>query len=87
MPTNRSITDIARLSMLMEWVLLVETVVRLTLQLMALTLTTTWVQLLPGGGSPISIDAIEEIQVVSFFDVRQSNFIGGYQCYNQIGNQ
>ena len=34
--------------------------------------------LLPGGGSPISIDAIEEIQVVvSPYDVRQTNFIGG----------
>ena len=33
---------------------------------------------LPGGGSPISIDAIEEMQVVSSdFDVRQSSFIGG----------
>jgi hypothetical protein len=33
---------------------------------------------LPGGGSPISIDAIDELQVViSPFDVRQTNFIGG----------
>ena len=33
---------------------------------------------LPGGGSPISIDAIEEMQVViSPYDVRQTNFIGG----------
>ncbi len=33
---------------------------------------------LPGGGSPISIDAIDELQVViSPYDVRQTNFIGG----------
>lgn len=33
---------------------------------------------LPGGGNPISIDAIQEMQVVvSPFDVRQTNFIGG----------
>ncbi|MBQ9261425.1 MAG: TonB-dependent receptor [Prevotella sp.] len=33
---------------------------------------------LPGGGNPISLDAIEEMQVVvSPFDVRETNFIGG----------
>lgn len=33
---------------------------------------------LPGGGNPISMDAIEEMQVViSPYDVRQTNFIGG----------
>ncbi|MGM9741927.1 MAG: carboxypeptidase regulatory-like domain-containing protein [Candidatus Cryptobacteroides sp.] len=33
---------------------------------------------LPGGGNPISIDALEEMQVViSPYDVRQTNFIGG----------
>ena len=33
---------------------------------------------LPGGGNPISIDAIDELQVViSPYDVRQTNFIGG----------
>ena len=33
---------------------------------------------LPGGGNPISIEAIEELQVViSPYDVRQTNFIGG----------
>jgi len=33
---------------------------------------------LPGGGTPVSIDALDEVQVVvSPFDVRQTNFIGG----------
>jgi hypothetical protein len=33
---------------------------------------------LPGGGSPISIESIEELQVViAPYDVRQTNFIGG----------
>ena len=33
---------------------------------------------LPGGGNPISIDALDELQVViSPYDVRQTNFIGG----------
>ena len=33
---------------------------------------------LPGGGNPISIEAIDEMQVViSPYDVRQTNFIGG----------
>lgn len=33
---------------------------------------------LPGGGNPISMDALDEVQVVvAPFDVRQTNFIGG----------
>ena len=34
--------------------------------------------ILPGGGNPISLEALEEMQVVvAPFDVRQTNFIGG----------
>ena len=42
---------------------------------------------LPGGGSPISIDAIEEMQVViSPYDVRQTNFIeGGVNAITKSG--
>ena len=33
---------------------------------------------LPGGGTPISVDALDQVQVVvAPFDVRQSNFVGG----------
>ena len=33
---------------------------------------------LPGGGSPVSLEALDEVQlVVAPFDVRQTNFIGG----------
>ncbi len=43
---------------------------------------------LPGGGNPISIEAIEEMQVViSPFDVRQTNFVsGGVNAITKSGN-
>ena len=82
MPTaNRSITDLARLSPYANGMSFAGGDGRstnFTLDGANLNNNFGLSSSLPGGGSPISMDAIDEIQVVvSPFDVRQSNFIGG----------
>lgn len=82
MPTiNRSITDIARLSPYSNGMSFAGGDGRssnFTLDGANLNNNFGLTDKLPGGGSPISMDAIDEVQiVVSPFDVRQTNFIGG----------
>ena len=82
MPTiNRSITDIARLSPYSNGMSFAGGDGRstnFTLDGANLNNNFGLTSKLPGGGSPISMDAIDEVQVVvSPFDVRQTNFIGG----------
>lgn len=82
MPTiNRSITDIARLSPYSNGMNFAGGDGRssnFTLDGANLNNNFGLTDKLPGGGSPISMDAIDEVQIViSPFDVRQTNFIGG----------
>lgn len=82
MPTiNRSITDIARLSPYSNGMSFAGGDGRssnFTLDGANLNNNFGLSDKLPGGGSPISMDAIDEVQVtIAPYDVRQSNFIGG----------
>jgi len=82
LPTiNRSISDIARLSPYANGMSFAGSDGRssnLTIDGANLNNNFGLSSALPGGGNPISLDAIEEIQVViAPFDVRQTNFIGG----------
>lgn len=82
MPTiNRSITDIARLSPYSNGMSFAGGDGRssnFTLDGANLNNNFGLSDKLPGGDSPISMDAIDEVQVtIAPYDVRQSNFIGG----------
>lgn len=82
MPTiNRSITDIARLSPYSNGMSFAGGDGRssnFTLDGANLNNNFGLSDKLPGGGSPISMDAIDEVQVtIAPYDVRQSYFIGG----------
>lgn len=82
MPTiNRSITDIARLSPYSNGMSFAGGDGRssnFTLDGANLNNNFGLSDKLPGGGNPISMDAIDEVQVtIAPYDVRQSNFIGG----------
>ena len=82
MPTiNRSITDIARLSPYSNGMSFAGGDGRssnFTLDGANLNNNFGLSDKLPGGGSPISMDAIDEVQVtIAPYDVRQTNFIGG----------